>query len=95
VIDLRAPASAFPAYLLEVESTAGAGQAVHACFPDAVAEEGTPLTFRVHPADAEELNRRVAALMARGVAVRALAPERVSLEQRFRDMRRRGAPGGA
>ncbi|MBV9110190.1 MAG: ABC transporter ATP-binding protein [Gemmatimonadetes bacterium] len=93
VIDLRAPEAAFPAYRLEVESTAGAGEAVHACFPGAVAEEGSPLAFRVQASDAEDLNRRVAALLARGVAVRALAPERPTLEQRFRDIRGRGKRG--
>ena len=38
VIDLRAPALRFPAYRLEVEGPAHAGDAVRACFPDAVAE---------------------------------------------------------
>ena len=90
VIDLRAPQTGFPAYRLEVESTHGAAEAVHACFPDAVAEEGSPLAFRVQAADAEDLNRRVAALLARGLAVRALQPERETLEQRFRAVRRRG-----
>lgn len=83
VIDLRAPALAFPAYRLEVESTAHAGEAVHACFPGAVAEEGPDLAFRVQPEDADDLNLRVAELMRRGVVVRALSPERETLEQRF------------
>jgi ABC-2 type transport system ATP-binding protein len=95
VIDLRAPQTAFPAYRLEVASTHGAAEAVRACFADAVAEEGTPLAFRVQPADADELNRCVAALLARGVTVTALAPERETLEQRFHQVRRRGAEGGA
>lgn len=82
-IDLRAPALAFPAYRLEVESTAHAGEAVRACFPDAVVEEGPGLAFRVQPADADDLNRRVAELMRRGVTVRALSPERETLEDRF------------
>jgi ABC-type multidrug transport system ATPase subunit len=92
VIDLRAPAPAFPAYRLEVESTPHAAQAVHACFPGAVAEEGPGLAFRVQPADTDDLNRRVAELLKRGVAVRALAPERETLEQRFHagTVRRRG-----
>jgi ABC-type multidrug transport system ATPase subunit len=96
VIDLRAPALAFPAYRLEVEASAAAGDAVRACFPDAVAEEGPELAFRVHPADSDDLNRRVAELMRRGVAVRALAPERETLEQRFHDAvgRRPGTRGG-
>jgi ABC-type multidrug transport system ATPase subunit len=83
VIDLRAPALHFPAYRLEVESTPHAGEAVRACFPDAVAEEGPELAFRVQPADADDLNRRVAELLRRGVVVHALAPERETLEQRF------------
>jgi ABC-2 type transport system ATP-binding protein len=87
VIDLRAPALAFPAYRIEVGSTAHAGEAVHACFPDAVAEQGSPLTFRVQPADLEALNRGVAELLRRGVEVRAMAPERETLEDRFRSGR--------
>jgi len=82
VIDLRAPALRFPAYRLEVEG-AHAGEAVRACFPDAVAEEGPDLAFRVQPADTDDLNRRVAELLRRGVSVRALAPERETLEERF------------
>ena len=90
VIDLRAAEARFPAYRLVVDSTPHAAEAVHACFPDAVAEEGSPLSFRVQPADVEDLDRRVAALLARGVALRALAPERETLEQRFRQVRKRG-----
>jgi ABC-type multidrug transport system ATPase subunit len=90
VIDLRAPALSFPAYRLEVEGTAHAGEAVRACFPDAVAEEGPELAFRVQPADTDDLNRRVAELMKRGVSVRALAPERETLEQRFHHAVARG-----
>jgi ABC-2 type transport system ATP-binding protein len=90
VIDLRSPATAFPAYRLEVASTTHAGEAVRACFPDAVAEDGSPLAFRVHPADAEALNRALNELLRRGVEVRALAPERETLEARFRAGGRRG-----
>ncbi|HSU14254.1 ABC transporter ATP-binding protein [Longimicrobium sp.] len=90
VIDLRAAEARFPAYRIVVDSTPHAAQAVLACFPDAVAEEGSPLSFRVQPADVEDLDRRVAALLARGVALRALAPERETLEQRFREVRKRG-----
>lgn len=85
VIDLRAPAGGFPAYRLEVEPAPHAADAVHAAFPGAVAEGGDdPFAFRVHPADLPDLNRRMADLVARGVAVRALAPDRETLEQRFR-----------
>ncbi|HYH81724.1 MAG TPA: ABC transporter ATP-binding protein [Longimicrobium sp.] len=84
VIDLRAGAHAFPAYRLEVESTAHAGEAVRACFPDAVPEQGAPLRFFVEPADAEDLSRRLAALLARGVVVRSVAPLRPTLEERYR-----------
>ena len=94
VIDLRAAEAVFPAYRIVVESTAHAAQAVLACFPDAVAEEGSPLTFRVHPTDVDDLDRRVAALLARGVALRALAPERETLEQRFHRVRGRGRGKG-
>lgn len=84
VIDLRAGDGVFPPYRLEVESTAHAADAVRACFPDAVAEDGEPLAFRIHPVDTNDLTRRAAALLERGVTVRALAPERPTLEQRFR-----------
>jgi len=96
VIDLRAPALVFPAYRLEVEGAAHAGEAVRACFPGAMAEEGPELAFRVHPADTDDLNRRVAELLKRGVAVRALSPERETLEQRFHGAvgRRRGGGEG-
>jgi len=96
VIDLRAPALRFPAYRLEVEDTAHAGDAVRACFPGAVAEEGPGLAFRVQPADTDDLNRRVAELLKRGVAVRALSPERETLEERFHGAvgRRRGRGEG-
>jgi len=94
VIDLKAPALRFPAYRLEVESTPHAGEAVRACFPGAVAEEGPGLAFRVQPADSDDLNRRVAALMQRGIAVRALAPERETLEQRFHGTVGRQRDGG-
>jgi ABC-2 type transport system ATP-binding protein len=96
VIDLRAPALRFPAYRLEVEGASHAGDAVRACFPGAVAEEGPELAFRVQPADADDLNRRVAELIRRGVAVRALSPERETLEQRFHGAvgRRRDPEGG-
>jgi ABC-2 type transport system ATP-binding protein len=84
VIDLRARPDAFPAYLLEVEESAGVGAAVHACFPGAVAEDADPLRFRLQPRDAADLARGTAALLARGVTLRALTPEVESLEQRFR-----------
>jgi ABC-type multidrug transport system ATPase subunit len=85
VIDLRAGARAFPAYRLELEPTPHAGDAVRACFPGAVAEQGTPLRFFVEPADAEDLTRRLADLLRRGVVVRAVAPVRLTLEERYRD----------
>jgi ABC-type multidrug transport system ATPase subunit len=84
VIDLRAGAHAFPAYRLELESTPHAGDAVRACFPGAVPEQGAPLRFFVEPADAGDLNRRLAALLARGVVVRAVTPLQLTLEERYR-----------
>lgn len=84
VIDLRAGAHAFPAYRIELESTAHAADAVRACFPGAVPEHGAPLRFVVEPADAEDLSRRLAELLARGVVLRAAAPLRDTLEERYR-----------
>ena len=83
-IDLRAPAAAFPAYRLEVEPAPGAADAVRAAFPGAVPEEGAPLAFRVEAPDVAALNRALAALIERGTAVRALVPERPTLEERYR-----------
>ncbi|HEX2205112.1 MAG TPA: ABC transporter ATP-binding protein [Longimicrobium sp.] len=83
-IDLRAPAAAFPAYRLEVEPAPGAAEAVRAAFPGALLEEGAPLVYRVEAPDLDALNRALAALLAGGVRVRALAPERVTLEERYR-----------
>jgi len=85
VIDLRAGAHAFPAYRLELEPTPHAADAVRACFPGAVTEGGAPLRFFVEPAGAEELTRRLAELLGRGVVVRAVAPVRLTLEERYRD----------
>ncbi|MFL5540783.1 MAG: ABC transporter ATP-binding protein [Longimicrobiaceae bacterium] len=96
VIDLRAPVLRFPAYRLEVEGPSHAGDAVRACFPGAVAEEGPDLAFRVQPTDTDDLNRRVAELLKRGVSIHALSPERETLEQRFHGtVRRRRGRGGA
>jgi hypothetical protein len=83
VIDLRAP-HAFPAYRLELESTAHAADAVRACFPSAVPEHGAPLQFLVEPADTEDLTRRLGELLKRGVVLRAVSPLRLTLEERYR-----------
>ncbi len=90
VIDLRASAARVPAWRLEVEPAPGAEAAVGDLFPGALPEEGAPLAFHVEAADAGEMNRRVAALMARGVTVRAWTPERETLEERYRGRRGRG-----
>jgi ABC-type multidrug transport system ATPase subunit len=90
VIDLRASAARVPAWRLEVEPTPGAEEAVRAVFPGALPEEGPPLAFHVEAGDAPEMNRRVAALMERGVTVRAWTPERETLEERYRGKRGRG-----
>jgi len=89
VLDLR-PTAGFPAYRLEVEPAEGAAAAVREIFPGAVGEEGPPLSFHVEAKDAAELNRRLAELLRRGVTVRAWAPERVTLEERYRRVRGRG-----
>jgi ABC-2 type transport system ATP-binding protein len=84
MIELRASAERTAAYRVEVEPGERVPQAVRTVFPHAVDEEGMPFTYRVEVADLAELNRRVADLIGRGVFVRALAPERVSLEERYR-----------
>jgi ABC-type multidrug transport system ATPase subunit len=84
VFDLRAPADVFPPYRLEIEAAAHAADAVHAAFPGAVAEEDDPLAFRIAPKDANDLSACLADALRRGVRVRAVAPERTTLEQRFR-----------
>ena len=90
VIDLRGAAQGLPAYRLEVEPAPGAAEAVKAAFPGAVAASGAALAYRLRPADLGELSRGAAELLARGAVLRALVPERPSLEDRFR----RGKEGG-
>ncbi|HEU0053838.1 MAG TPA: ABC transporter ATP-binding protein, partial [Longimicrobium sp.] len=84
VIDLRAAETGFPAYRLEVEGDAELLAAVRAAFPGAVAEHGAPAAWRLEPASLDALNRGVAELLRRGVRIRALAPERETLEERYR-----------
>ncbi|HEX5727370.1 MAG TPA: ABC transporter ATP-binding protein [Longimicrobiaceae bacterium] len=90
VIDLRAPAAGVPAYRLEVEDTPGVAEAVRRRFPHAVAEDASPLAFRLEPGSLAELNAAVAGLIGDGAVVRALAPVRPTLEERLRAGR--GAP---
>jgi ABC-2 type transport system ATP-binding protein len=91
LIDLRGSPQATSVYRVEVQPGERVPQAVRAVFPHAVDEEGMPFTYRVEVADVAELNRRVAELIGRGILVRALAPERVSLEERYRATRVRAA----
>jgi ABC-2 type transport system ATP-binding protein len=84
VLDLRAAEGVNPPYRLEVEDTPGAQKAVREIFPGALPEEGPPWAFRVDPAPPRELSAKLAALLARGVVVRALAPQRMRLEERVR-----------
>jgi ABC-2 type transport system ATP-binding protein len=88
VLDLRAPAAALPPYRLEVEpATAAAAAEIARLFPGAapIRDGGEAAgAWHVTAPDLPELNRRLAALLAAGATVRALAPERASLEQRFR-----------
>jgi ABC-2 type transport system ATP-binding protein len=78
-----APA-ALPAYRLEIEGGNGVKAAVLAQFPGAAEEEGPPFAFRVEARSLAELNAGVGRLMSRGLVVRALVPERVSLRGLFR-----------
>ncbi|MBA4159268.1 MAG: hypothetical protein H0X65_17595, partial [Gemmatimonadetes bacterium] len=93
VLDLRATASptALPPYRLELEGSREALDGLVAeIFPGAsAADPGAPsttggLAWHVRAPDLAELNRRLAVLMGRGVRIRALVPERQSLEQQFR-----------
>jgi ABC-2 type transport system ATP-binding protein len=87
LIDLRDGRDTTAAYRLEVEPGEMVPDVVRAIFADAVDEEGEPFSYRVEVADVAELNRRVGELIGRGIFVRALSPERVSLEERYRAVR--------
>ncbi len=89
VIELRGPAPALPPYRIEVESTPAVAAWIGELFPGAdalngAAAEGDVQIFQITARDLPELNRRLARLIERGAAVRALIPEQPSLEQRFR-----------
>jgi ABC-2 type transport system ATP-binding protein len=84
VLDLAAAERTLPGYRLEVEDTDGAADAVRAVFPGALPEEGVPWAFRLQPTPPHELSGRLAELLARGVLVRAVAPQRITLEERVR-----------
>ncbi len=84
VLELRALEGVHPPYRLEVEDTPGAPAAVGQVFPGALPEEGAPWAFRVEPMDPRALSAALAGLLARGVVVRALVPQRVRLEERVR-----------
>jgi ABC-type multidrug transport system ATPase subunit len=83
VLELGAATPGLPPYRLELADGDG-DAALRALFPGAEADPALPGAFRVTATDLAELNRRVAALLAGGATLRALAPERTSLEQRFR-----------
>ncbi len=85
IIELRAPSPTFPPYRLEVACEPEAAAAlVREVFPDALADGGSSLVFRISAPDLEALNRGLARFLERGGRVRVLAPERASLEQQFR-----------
>jgi ABC-2 type transport system ATP-binding protein len=84
VLELRAAEGVHPPYRLEVEDTPRADALVREVFPGALPEEGAPWAFRLPPADPRTLSAGLAALLARGVVVRALVPRRVRLEERVR-----------
>ena len=78
VVELRGTPG-LPAYHLEVE---GNPALVQELFPGATSTG--PSTFRITAPDLRELNRGLAGLLERGGQVRALTPERASLEQAVR-----------
>jgi ABC-2 type transport system ATP-binding protein len=80
VVELR-PEPGLPAYHLEVHD-AGSAALVRELFPGAQGTNGT--AFHVTATDLAELNRRVAVLLERGGQIRALTPERASLEHAVR-----------
>jgi len=80
VVELR-PEPGLPAYHLEVHD-AGSAALVKELFPGAQGTNGT--AFHVIAPDLAELNRRVAVLLERGGQIRALTPERASLEHAVR-----------
>ncbi|MBA2244520.1 MAG: ABC transporter ATP-binding protein [Gemmatimonadetes bacterium] len=85
IIDLRVPTAVLPPYRLEVEGEPAAAAAlVREIFPDAASADGSSLAFRVSAPDLPTLNRLLARLLERGGTIRALTPERQSLEQQFR-----------
>ena len=84
VLDLRAAEGVDPPYRLEVEDTPGADAAVREVFPGAIPEEGVPWAYRLDPATPREISERLAALLALGVLVRSVAPQRLRLEERVR-----------
>ncbi len=85
LIELRAPSPTLPPYRLEAEGDPKAMSAlVREIFPDALADGGSPLSFRISAPDLEALNRGLARFLERGGRLRALAPERTTLEQQFR-----------
>jgi len=90
IIELRQAPAQGAAYRLEVEPGDFVPAAVRAAFPDAVAEEGAPFAFRVQVASAAELSDRAAHLLGAGVLLRALVPERQTLEERYRAGRTAG-----
>jgi hypothetical protein len=80
VVELRG-APGLPTYHLEV-SDAGSAALVRELFPHAQGMNTT--AFHVTAPDLAELNRRLAVLLERGGQIRALTPERVSLEHAVR-----------
>jgi ABC-2 type transport system ATP-binding protein len=87
MLEMREEQAHAAAYRLEVEPGERVPELVCAAFPEAVGEEGPPFAYRVEVADVADLNRRVAWMLAEGVALRALVPERKTLEDRYRAAR--------
>jgi ABC-type multidrug transport system ATPase subunit len=84
IIEMRQDPAQVSAYRLEAEPGDRVPERIRAAFPAAVDEEGPPYACRVEVRDVADLNRRLGTLLASGVAVRALVPERLSLEERYR-----------
>lgn len=92
-IDLSgATAAGLPPYRIEIEGGGEDAARLVELFPGALPEEGASLAFRVGADDLPQLNRRLARFLEGGGVIRSVAPDRASLEERFRSsLRREGA----
>jgi ABC-type multidrug transport system ATPase subunit len=82
-IDVRQGQGPVPSWRLEVEGTESA-HLVSSAFPGALPIPGQAHAFRVEAGSARDLSTRLRQLLDRGGLVNSVAPERLSLRERFR-----------